>query len=390
VNLPSESALSREQKEVISAPSEGTILVVGPPGSGKTVVAIVRTRALAKQRQEVESVVYNNVLTSYTGNESTFHSWLANWWRRSTGTQMPLVAPDENGGFWRSPDYVRAAELATGTSREKIRERGHWQHLIIDEAQDFPPEAHSLLSTIQLRVFSNLSDDERPSICVLADENQRIGTQHSTLKEIREAHVLLTRDDEYRLTKNYRNTRQIAEFAAHFCVGLETGIPELPTSVGDRPKVFVAKLDDSVDRIVNYARAHPNEEIGVLVYYKKTAKRIYNKLRHRLEEDDTHVQTYLGGSPEHGDASKLKFDTPGVITVLCFASAKGLEFDTVFLPELQTVRLEGIERDHVRMNLYVMCSRARRQLWLTVDDSTGTHPIWRLLPPKNLYEVANS
>jgi superfamily I DNA/RNA helicase len=80
------------------------------------------------------------------------------------------------------------------------------------------------------------------------------------------------------------------------------------------------------------------------------------------------------------------FDKPGVVTILCFASGKGLEFDAVFLPELQTMRLEGIERDYVRMNLYVMCSRARRQLWLMIDDRTKQHEIWKLLPPRNLYE----
>ena len=59
MKLPAESQLSREQKEVIAAPTEGTILVMGPPGSGKTVVAMLRERALKKRREQAALVVFN-------------------------------------------------------------------------------------------------------------------------------------------------------------------------------------------------------------------------------------------------------------------------------------------------------------------------------------------
>ena len=387
MKLPSESALSREQKEVISAPSEGTILVMGPPGSGKTVVAVMRERALRKQKQEVRSVVFNNVLTRYTGNETTFHSWIKSWWRTATGTSFPGGYVDIDGKRQWATDFAKAADLATHALKSTLRKQGHWHHVILDEAQDFPPDAHRLLCIVQNRVFADMPEDERPSLCLLADENQRInpGAQ-STLKDIRACHPFLTANEEYHLRKNYRNTKQIAQFAAHFFVGLPTGIPQLPTKTGDKPKVITADLNASVDRIAHYVRAHPNEEVGVLVQYKPTVKKIYNKLNHRLRDTKAVVQAYLSGHEEFGDASKLSFDKPGVVTVLCYASGKGLEFDAVFLPELQTVRVEGAERDQVRMNLYVMCSRARQQLWLMVDDTTGQHEVWKILPPKDLYE----
>ena len=389
MRLPSESALSREQKEVIGAPPEGTILVMGPPGSGKTVVAMMRELALRRQRRDVQSLVFNNVLTRYTGNELTFHKWINAWWREATGGRFPDCHVTDSAGRrqWRQ-DYGRAAELAIDRYKTGLRQKGNWQHVILDEAQDFAPEAHRLLSMVQHRVFSDLPEDERPSICILADENQRITGSHSTIEQIRSSHAFLTKSDEYLLRKNYRNSRPIAEFAAHFYVGLPAGIPELPSQAGDKPRVLVAALDDSVDRIANYVRARPNEEVGVLVNYQATAKRIFNKLAHRLRDTKVVVQTFLNGSNEYGDASKLVFDKPGVVTILCFASAKGLEFDAVFLPELQTMRLEGIERDYVRMSLYVMCSRARHQLWLMIDDPTKQHGIWKLLPPRNLYEEA--
>ena len=49
MRLPKEAQLSREQKEVCFAPSTGTVLVTGPPGSGKTVVALYRAKQLEGQ-----------------------------------------------------------------------------------------------------------------------------------------------------------------------------------------------------------------------------------------------------------------------------------------------------------------------------------------------------
>ena len=58
----------------------------------------------------------------------------------------------------------------------------------------------------------------------------------------------------------------------------------------------------------------------------------------RLGSTEIRVQTYGAKSKKHNVASRLVFDEHGVVTVLCFASAKGLEFDAVFLPELQSHR----------------------------------------------------
>lgn len=387
MRLPSESQLSREQKEVIAAPTEGTMLVTGPPGSGKTVVAMLRERALKKRRKPVVSVVFNNVLTRYTGNELTFQTWLNEWWQTATGTRFPTSnGVDANGQRKWSQDHAKAIELAFGDKNAALRARGHWGHLILDEAQDFPADAHRLLFQVQQKVFGNLDEDERPSLCLLADENQRITSTHSTIKQIRQAHAFLTEDEEYGLKQNYRNTKPIASFAAHFYVGLPTGIPQLPSTKGDKPRVFVAELDTAVDRVVTYAKNHPNEEVGVLVNFDATRRKFFNKLTHRLKSTDIVVQTYTSKrDDEHNDASKLAFNKPGVVTVLCFASAKGLEFDAVFLPELQTINIQGAERDTIRMNLYVMCSRARTQLWVAIDDQTRTHEIWTLLPPRDLW-----
>jgi DNA helicase IV len=390
MRIPKESQLSAEQKEICFAPCEGTTFVSGPPGSGKTVVAMYRVRSLENGDAEVNLLVYNKVLRQYTDAGKTFLTWLGNWWRKSTAKPFPSMYEDQQGGGrpWKSNDYGTAVRDIKSSDREAVRNKGHWGHVILDEAQDFPPDAHRLLCVAQNIVFADLDDDERPSLMILADENQRLTSKNSTLEEIRGAHML-TADEMYELRKNYRNSREIAEFARHFYVGLPTGMPEIPEARGQKPTIVLTQdLDESVDRIVRYVRAHEDQEIGVLVYYNKTRKKFFNKLNHRLGSTKITVQSYSSQDAEHKDANKLKFDKGGTVTVICFASAKGLEFDAVFLPELQSVKVDAEHKDEARMNLYVMCSRARQQLFILATDPGRGSDIWSLLPTdSSLYRL---
>jgi len=379
MRLPNDSQLSREQKEVCFAPTDQTILIKGPPGSGKTVIAIFRQNALRRQKKDVATVVYNHVLRRYTGIDQTFYAWLGNWWRRCTGRSFPYayVAVGDGERTHRVYDYEQAAKLATTELKDAIVRRGHWGHLILDEAQDFNKKAHMFLFAVRNFVFGGSGKQATPSMTILADENQRLNSENSSIQEIKSAH-LIADGDVYDLRRNYRNTRQIAAFAGQFYVGLPTGIPELPERTGDKPRIILTHdINDATERIVNYARLHESEEIGVLVYYDNTRRSLSNKLKHRLQHSPIAVQTY--SSKEGTDAAELEFDEGGRVTVLCFASAKGLEFDAVFIVELQAMPVRDDQILTAKMNLYVMSSRARERLFLMVSDTERQHSIWKLL-----------
>ena len=98
------------------------------------------------------------------------------------------------------------------------------------------------------------------SLTVFADENQRITGQQSTIAEIRAATGI---HDTLKLTRNYRNTRPIAEFAASFYTGLPSGIPELPPSSarGERPFLIASRETPSDDRVHPQLREQPPRSI---------------------------------------------------------------------------------------------------------------------------------
>ena len=380
MRLPNDSELSLEQREVCMSDPEGVHLVIGPPGSGKTVVAIFTRQVLQRMEEQVTATAWNNVLSVYGGMEVTFETWLRNWWRELTNSSFPYTLdPDSN---YRRPDYLKAIELASADYKEKISKNNYWGQLILDEAQDLPKEAHTFLAAIRIMSAESISGPS--SLLVLADENQRLSQTSSSLGDIKRA-MFLTDDDIYMLTKNYRNTEQVAKFSRTFFIGTKSGIPDLPLRQGERPVLYKnIKKMATIDKIVNYIRTYPNHEVGVLVNFTKQRRSFVFQLEEKLKGTNIKVQTYGSSQRERASVGNMQFDNGGVVTVLCYASAKGLEFDHVFLPELHVLPLgQDIDADTQKMNMYVMTSRSRNGLTLLMDDAEMRSDFWKILPNHN-------
>ena len=69
MRFPSISQLDRDQTAIYQgAPPDGTILIVGPPGTGKSVIAFHRAQYLSKLKREPRVVMFNKVLARYASN----------------------------------------------------------------------------------------------------------------------------------------------------------------------------------------------------------------------------------------------------------------------------------------------------------------------------------
>lgn len=153
------------------------------------------------------------------------------------------------------------------------------------------------------------------------------------------------------LKKNHRNTHQIALLAREFYVGLSTGIPELPDRLGEKPMVRMSRdISDAGRYIGNYAKTYSSRCIGVIYPDKETVQELSRWIRKTAPA--ARVQT---------EAREFDFRNPAV-TLVTYWTAKGLEFDTVFLPALD--RLAYSNTDVWKMRLYVAVARARTYLIL--------------------------
>ncbi|MCZ8135521.1 MAG: AAA family ATPase [Porphyrobacter sp.] len=390
MRFPSLSDLDREQRRIYGdAPGDGAILVIGPPGTGKTVMAFHRAQKLKKLGQNPHVIMYNKVLAQYTSTRSdvaldvgvsTMHTWAGIWWTRATGSRLPMVAGDAWAHDWNEICARTLDALQKGVSRSFS-----WGHLIVDEGQDFPPQMYMALGMMLKQMEAR---GVAAQVTIFADDNQRLqADRNSRIKDIKDYLFLgATADRVFSLKKNFRNTRPIAEFAKHFQVGNESGIAELPTTDGEKPQVVFAANDrDIADFIARKAKINPGKQVGVIVYGgAKQVKRAYNQVKMRVSEmaKPPRLQMYLSGDNAN-TAQALDFESDNTITFLHAQSAKGLEFDIVFFLGMEGMSVDTSGFLNERMALYVMCSRARSELYIAfkdIDPRAEPPAAFRLLP----------
>jgi superfamily I DNA/RNA helicase len=360
LRLPTSRDLSDEQRNVQNMPPDGVHLVVGPPGSGKTVVALYRAQNLSLNKQGSVVLMYNHTLVDYVSDAArglkitgctvtTQHAWFYKWYKDTFGVNAPESAP-------YTPHWDVIIERLEGSSFTQI------DHVLVDEGQDFHPMFYRVIRRIARNVM------------VFADENQRIGPQNSTLDQLRR-NLQLPTDKVKKLTRNYRNSQPIAEFAAQFYTDLQSGIPVPPTRAGDKPALLLGRNTyQMVELIDRAATNNKTQSIGVLLPNTRLVRSYYNRLNPRQPE---RVQMYESGS-------RIKMDFEGKqITVLTYQSAKGLEFDRVYLPELHDLRTDT-DLNAEKMKFYVLCSRARDGLTLATAEHITPGMMGHV--PTTLYE----
>jgi DNA helicase IV len=395
MRFPKLTDLDAEQKAIYNgAPPTESILVIGPPGTGKTVMAFHRAaflQAMSNRRTDKalnpRVIMYSKVLSKYTNSRdsvakdvesTTMHSWVYGWWRGMHNSNPPTLATDK----WRH-DWMQILQVAIA-SQDRSVEKVHWGHLIIDEGQDFPRDMYATLGMVSTQIQCS-NGNSPPAITVFADENQRISPEaNSTIDEITIA-LALKQEKVYWLRKNYRNSKQIAEFASHYYVGLPSGKPDVPARMGkSKPRVVIASGIEVIRRrIAAYAANNPGSDIGVLCARDVVRKQVFNSVSSRLSGSPTVVQTYSSKTKALHPPENLQFDKGGSVTVLNFQSAKGLEFDAVFLVD-PFIENGNASAQQASMQLYVMASRAREYLELLVMNPPEN--LAGRLPPGTIYD----
>lgn len=221
--------------------------------------------------------------------------------------------------------------------------------MIIDEAQDLDPDYFS-------KICSPVSYG--------GDDSQILYPEHSTtqnkLKELFPDNV------SYVLDKNFRCTQEIMLFArqafpkAAISYNMIKNIDrhgDMPSllkgSWGPRENTPVAEIR-AILQIINDLR-NDAENIAILLPWKNSVKNYVSAIEDDVDDFSFYFQdenTFPDGCPE------LKN-----VHITTFKSAKGLEFDTVIIPDYHVVSTIGNYNINWQ-DLYVGCTRARSNLFL--------------------------
>jgi hypothetical protein len=303
--------------------------VVGPAGSGKTLLALQVARKLAAGGNRTLLACFNRRLADYLRQEAGSTPNLDIFHFHDLAARLPREAhleapPVPEGDDAQRTYFERTLPEFLGKAAEVLGPR--YDAMVVDEAQDFRAGWWPLLLRLHRR-----PDDGY--LFLFSDSNQNLYGGR-TPEELVETTVPLT--------ANIRNTRPIHEFVSVFSKGTEPGVGKGPEG---RPVEVLAYKDGAdLARLLEIVLANLRQE-GVPIddiVLLTPARAAKSALRQRARIDGVD----LSDEPE-----------PGKLLASTVHGFKGLERPVVILAELGE---RG--QDELAQYLYVGASRARNHL----------------------------
>lgn len=227
-----------------------------------------------------------------------------------------------------------------------VESNQRFDHIVIDEAQDFSP--------LQIALLDQLTKNH--SFTILGDLSQGIHA-YAGIEDWQEMMELFSTDTSsyHALTRSYRSTMEIIHFANQILErGMKTALLAEPVFRSGH-KVAVVHLQS---RLEEWLQAE-------IVRHQSSGYQTTAILTRTMEEAiDWHERLLAADIPAHLIQGKEQ-QYEGGISVLPVYLSKGLEFDSVILLH--------VNESHYHLNplearlLYVGCTRALHQLTLLVD-----------------------
>lgn len=322
-----EADLDKAQRDVIDLPKDGSFLVKGPPGSGKSNLLLLRANFLTlSQKSNIAIIVFNTTLREFMRSGASRYQFDSE--KIITRGQFFHRVFQELG---RPIDYESKSlgeqrlELATQLKADVKSGKLPVLHqaILLDEAQDYFPE--------EIEVFRQLCSD----LFAVADSRQKIYSGTDPLPTLRSVV-----DREIQLTHHYRNGLNICRLADQIGTVMSGGYEAIaPTSLYREPiipsrfGVFQGNIAEQAAKIAEaltlQRRTFPDSLLGVVCPRVAEVKEIADHLRSHGLGPELTVQTAEDGY--------LPLDETRPIWVSTIHSAKGLEFRTLHVAGLDFI-----------------------------------------------------
>ncbi len=371
--LPGISDLNKDQEDARALSKDGQHLIIGGPGTGKSVLALLRCRRLHRENEDYVFLVFNHLLNQASNQlfegklkSQQWQAWFKSQFINLTKEDDVPKMPPKND--WEETDWDGV--LTTINELEELPEKD-FPSLIIDEGQDMPPQFYQALINLGFENFF-----------VVADQNQQIKPdQNSTRQDIQRVFAI-NANDVIELRRNYRNQYSIARLAQEFYTGDPASPPPdlpKPGSSVEGPVLIEYKADkfkNVIQRVLKTADRNPEWLIGIIAPNNDVRKRYVDALMGadvKLDNDKPRVVTF-----HKNNRPMVAFDEGGILVINAQA-CKGLEFDLEFLSDINEYKLWNSISDQQKRLFYVMVARARHRI-IMLKEAGKACPIEGILP----------
>lgn len=362
-----------QQEQLARNLGMGHRVIHGVAGSGKTMILGFRALQLSELVSKPILVLCFNVtlaakLRHFAAEKGItqsvqvyhFHDWC--------GQQLKTyhcTAIDGDAPIWER----QVEGVIQGVEKAQIP-RAQYGAVLIDEGHDFEPE--------WLQLVTQMVDPETDSLLLLYDDAQSIYRKKAGLNFSLSSVGIKARGRTTILKLNYRNTKEILDFAYRFAEEFisideneDDDIPVIkPESAGySGPSPVFRQFDSSNEEqqfivacISKWLRSgEPANEIAVIVPGRRLARTVSEHLQKAGISNLCMVdkQTKSAYTPDSEE-----------ISVLTIHSSKGLEFDRVILAGIDNIQAVAEELPAQVRLLYVGMTRAKTRLLVTSGNST--------------------
>ena len=346
--LPGIDDLNKDQDKVLRLPEDGQFLIVGGPGTGKSVVALLRTFKY-NENNDYAFLTFNKVLLTSTKqlvNFSLKSFTLDSWLGKAYWNIFKEYIPDIEGSE-RKPDYD---QIIKNLESKSLEEKSY--HIIIDEGQDKPRKYYETLMYFGIENFF-----------IVADQNQQITEDNSSRQELTDL-LGLEVEDVIELKENYRNSHPIGLLSNSFFTDPSSPAPDLPSKSGSSLKTPIlyeySVYQDCAKLILREADRDNSKLIGVVVKNNVLREMYVDALESTVINLDNPRPTISTYFTEDRRLPNINFGYGGIV-VLNDKSIKGLEFDVVFII-IDGFEIHNNDIDSMKKRFYVMSSRAIEKL----------------------------
>lgn len=326
-----ESELDDVQIRVLTATLDKSCIVQGCAGSGKSVLALIKAKRIQKERgNNYKVIVFTKALCSYmnSGREA-------------------LGLKNDFSYYWEWENKEKCASA---------------DYIIVDEIQDFTES--------KIKIFINSA---KKNFFFFGDTAQSIydGLDNERRVPVDQIMSFVPNVKAFKLRYNYRLPIPVAKVACQ--IGVDTQYVDgiYKSSEKELPRIIqYEKQDQQIDAIHRIIKNRNLSDVAILLPLNKDVKSVYEKLK----EKGLNYEARYKASGCSSDNLNFNSTNPKILT---YHSAKGLQFETVFIPFLENADMSKRKALYVAMtrtyrDLYMMYSGNLPQLFSELDRTLYT------------------